>query len=807
MKHIFRSLITVVLLAATLSACDFRPYVIVNLSQDIRVSTDEITLESTGLVPASFTVSTTGDWIIVAPEELTISPKYGHGPATVTVSAPDNVDEVWHEVQGPRTFKISVCGTDTTLPITVNQKGEAGLDASRTYSKITKLEDFEDGKGYLIVTKTPGGSFVACGQVPASKNYGWPSLVPVEGTDDVFVLPDAGKALTFIGTADAFRVRQADGRFWYQTGTFTSFNVTADPATEGTLFKLSFAEDGTVRIVNIAMEKTLQCSMKAAGASYDEYLSDAGLGDGCAWPSLYKDSKVATDEVLTVADVTVDASATSVDIPVTSNAATGWRVRCHDSWVQSFTPSGNGNGTIHVTFDANTSYDAAREAEIMVLGETTGVTVRLTQSKFVPSFTVVPETLSAAASATSASFSVKANTPWTVTCPSGVSASPSEGTGDATVTLSFAANTGETDLTYTIKVSGSDSHLEVKERTVTLTHKSNVGKTLPYGEAFDSAFGDFTLNDVSLPSGSTYVWTIDTKNKCAKASSYFSGTNHASESWLVSPVIDLSEVKGAQVSFQFAMNYGTPALYPEAFYGYVIEGTAKTKVEFKGIPAKGSWTWIDETVDLSAWAGKKIQFAFVYVSTDAAACTAEVKNVSFDVKSFSAAEILAAAKDTEVLMKDAIVTMVYGKGFMVQDKTGSHVLVYPNAAPPVTAGDRIDVSGKVGVYSNMNQIANPIEVKVLSSGNTITWPTLSTPTAAEVDAFTNAAPGYMFAKVTVKLDSSKNYEGKMEGGSVTVNIQYDNALTKPDKGATVTVTGYFYGFNNNKAYFYATLVE
>jgi len=65
----------------------------------------------------------------------------------------------------------------------------------------------------------------------------------------------------------------------------------------------------------------------------------------------------------------------------------------------------------------------------------------------------------------------------------------------------------------------------------------------------------------------------------------------------------------------------------------------------------------------------------------------------------------------------------------------------------------------------------------------------------------------MFAKVTVKLDSSKNYEGKMEGGSVTVNIQYDNALTKPDKGATVTVTGYFYGFNNNKAYFYATLVE
>ena len=806
MKQFFHSIASLLVVAAALTACDFEPYAITELSRDITVSTQEITLESTGGQPVTFDIQSKGDWIIVAPEGLRVDPKYGSGAATVSVSAPDNVDEVYHEVQGPRSFKLSVCGTETTLPITVNQKGEAGLDASRTYSKITSVEDFEDGMGYLIVTKTPDGSFVACGQVPAAKSYGWPSLVPVEGTDEAFVLPDAGKALTFVGSATSFRIRQADGRYWYQTGSFTSFNVTADAETEGTLFKLSFAEDGTARIVNIAMEKTLQCSMKAAGASYDEYLSDVGLGDGCAWPCLYKDSKVATGEVLTVADATVEATATSVDIPVTSNAATGWRVRCHDTWVKDFTRSGSGNGTIHVEFDANASYDAAREATILVLGETTGVTVHLTQAKYVPSFTVEPQTLSAAASATSATFAVKANTAWTVTCPAGVSAEPASGNADATVTLTFAENTGETDLTYEIKVTGSDSHLEVKERTVTLTHKCSIGKTLPYSETFESAFGDFTLNNVVLPAGSTYVWSIDSKNKCAKASAYFSGANHASESWLVSPVIDLSDEKSAQVSFQFAMNYGTPALYPEAFYGYVIEGTQKTKVAFSSYPTKGSWTWFDETVDLSAWAGKKIQFAFVYVSTDAAACTAEVKNVSFDVKSFSAAEVLAAAKDAEVLMKDAIVTMVYGKGYLVQDKTLAHVLCYQNAAPSVQVGDKINVSGKVSKYSNMNQIASPVAT-VLSSGNTIAWPTLLQPTAAEVDAFTNANPGYCYAKLTVKLDSSKNYEGKMEGGSTTVNIQYDNALTKPANGATVTLTGYFYGHNNSKAYFYATAAE
>lgn len=806
MKHYIHSIASLLAVAAILASCDFEPYAINELSRDITVSTQEITLESTGAQPVTFEVRSAGDWIIVAPEGLRVNPKYGNGAATISVSAPDNVDEVYHEVQGPRSFKMAVCGTETTLPITVNQKGEAGLDASRTYSRITSVDAFESGMGYLIVTPAPDGSFVACGQVPASKKYGWPSLVPVEGTAESFVLPDAGKALTFIGTADSFRIRQADGRYWYQTGTYTSFNVTEEAETEGTLFKLSFAEDGTARIVNIAMDKTLQCSMKAMGAGYDEYLSDTGLGDGCAWPFLYKDSKVATGEVLTVADATVEATATSVDIPVTSNAETGWRVRCHDAWVKDFTRSGSGNGTLHIEFDANTSYDSAREATLMVLGETTGVTVKLTQNKFVPSFTVEPETLAVAADAVSASFAVKANTAWTVTCPAGVMAEPASGSGDATVALAFAENTGAEDKVFTVTVSGSDSHLEVKERTVTVTQRSASSKTLPYSESFESSFGEFTLKDVALPTGSTYVWKVDTKNKYAKASSYFSNANHASESWLVSPTIDLTAEKSAQVAFQFVMNYGTASLYPEAFYAYVIEGTTQTRVAFKGIPAKGSWTWIDEVVDLSAWAGKKIKFAFVYASTDAAACTVELKNVAFDVKSFSAAEILAAAKGAEVLMKDAIVTMVYNKGYMVQDKTGAHVLCYVNAAPSVLKGDKINVSGTISQYSNMNQIASPV-AEVLSSDNAITWPALVEPTAAQVDAFSNTAPGYMYAKVTVKLDSGKNYEGKMDGGSVTVNIQYDNALTKPDKGATVTLTGYFYGHNNTKAYFYATAAE
>ena len=180
MKPIFHYFVPVLLLAA-LASCDFEPYKINLLSNDISVSTQEITLESTGNVPGTFDIQSSGDWLIVAPEGLTVSPKYGNGPATITVSAPDNIDDVWHEVQGPRSFKLSVCGTETTIPVVVNQKGEAGLDASRTYTKITKAEDFESGMGYLIVAADANGAWQACGQVPASRNYGWPSLVAIEG--------------------------------------------------------------------------------------------------------------------------------------------------------------------------------------------------------------------------------------------------------------------------------------------------------------------------------------------------------------------------------------------------------------------------------------------------------------------------------------------------------------------------------------------------------------------------------------------------------------------------------------------------
>lgn len=76
--------------------------------------------------------------------------------------------------------------------------------------------------------------------------------------------------------------------------------------------------------------------------------------------------------------------------------------------------------------------------------------------------------------------------------------------------------------------------------------------TLPFEESFKNGKGSFTIENVLLPTGSTYVWSEDTNYGCMKASSFVNKTNLESESWLVSPIIDLAG-KSAKLSFKHAL--------------------------------------------------------------------------------------------------------------------------------------------------------------------------------------------------------------------------------------------------------------
>lgn len=155
------------------------------------------------------------------------------------------------------------------------------------------------------------------------------------------------------------------------------------------------------------------------------------------------------------------------------------------------------------------------------------------------------------------------------------------------------------------------------------------GETVILDESFATGQGAFTIEDKKLPEGGTYVWKHDTykDDNYMKASAYIGGAK-ASESWLVSPAIDLSQATTATLTFDHTHKFiGTPV---ENFISLWVTETSAENWQQLSIDKYGTnndYTFVTSSVDLSAYAGKTIKFAFKYVSTTDAAGTWEIKNV------------------------------------------------------------------------------------------------------------------------------------------------------------------------------------
>ena len=161
-----------------------------------------------------------------------------------------------------------------------------------------------------------------------------------------------------------------------------------------------------------------------------------------------------------------------------------------------------------------------------------------------------------------------------------------------------------------------------------LTHVENPGMALPYQESFENGIGNFTINDVLLGEGLSYVWKHENgQHGYYMKASAFAGSAKESESWLVSPKIDLSAATMPGLQFSHTHKFaGTPA---EDLTLWVKEyGAAEwTQVTIPTYGTNSNYTFVTAAVDLSAWAGKKVQIGFKYISSTSAAGTWEVKDV------------------------------------------------------------------------------------------------------------------------------------------------------------------------------------
>ena len=183
--------------------------------------------------------------------------------------------------------------------------------------------------------------------------------------------------------------------------------------------------------------------------------------------------------------------------------------------------------------------------------------------------------------------------------------------GEATITAAVP----ESNTSYY----GSASYTLIVEELATVN-------TFPFSETFANTFGKFLVEDKTLADGLSFVWA---KNSgYVKASAYANKTDYAAESWLVSPLFDLTNASAPNMLFEHAVNYFTDltAAKQEATV-WVREGEEGewTKLEIE-YPEELSWTFVSSgSIDLSAYVGKTIQIGFKYTS-DAKAGTWEIKN-------------------------------------------------------------------------------------------------------------------------------------------------------------------------------------
>lgn len=135
--------------------------------------------------------------------------------------------------------------------------------------------------------------------------------------------------------------------------------------------------------------------------------------------------------------------------------------------------------------------------------------------------------------------------------------------------------------------------------------------------------------------GVSYVWKSDASYGW-KASA-FNNTNYETESWLLTPAIDLSEAMAPQLSFEEAHRY---------LNGNPISEYMMVKVSTDYVDNVETATWetleVDETqwsdgqswdfykvgpYSLSSYVGQVVRLAFIYKSSSSAAPTWEIKNV------------------------------------------------------------------------------------------------------------------------------------------------------------------------------------
>lgn len=182
------------------------------------------------------------------------------------------------------TGAVTLVGAGTTTITATTPETEAYMAGSASYTltvidlsamaKFQKVTTITSGKRYLIAVENGGEISVA---QAITSNYGYIKVAAPAGTDEAgnLYMENLDNAFTLATSVDGngYTIRQADGRYLYQTDTHDSFNA-GNEATDEAVWTIEPQADGTFRITNVSKTKYVQFDPQYN--SFGSYANDRG---------------------------------------------------------------------------------------------------------------------------------------------------------------------------------------------------------------------------------------------------------------------------------------------------------------------------------------------------------------------------------------------------------------------------------------------------------------------------------------------------------------------------------------------------
>ena len=151
--------------------------------------------------------------------------------------------------------------------------------------QFARVTTVTSGKRYLIATAS-GDVLKLAVPLASDKTYGYLPTSDATDQDGICLQTDTVNTWTLTSTDGGYHIQDSQGRYLYQTGSYTRFNVTTDANVTGTVWSISFDADGRASVSNNSVGKTIQYS-----TSYSSYGSYATVTN--TLPYLYEEVEEA----------------------------------------------------------------------------------------------------------------------------------------------------------------------------------------------------------------------------------------------------------------------------------------------------------------------------------------------------------------------------------------------------------------------------------------------------------------------------------------------------------------------------------